>query len=77
MKKARNNLSDQLRAAIGNKKRHGMSRYRICKEVGLDESTMSRFMAGHCGLALGTIDALAKLLGLELVEPEQHKETKS
>lgn len=54
-----------------------MSRYRICKEVGLDESTMSRFMNGHCGLALETIDALAELLGLELTvkKPKKRKKT--
>ena len=57
-------ISQQLRDAID---ASGMSRYRICKEIGLPESTMSHFMAGHCGLALTTIDRLGELLGLTIV----------
>jgi len=47
-----------------------MSRYRICMNVGLDESTMSRFMRGKGGLSIHTIDAIALLLDLELVQNE-------
>jgi hypothetical protein len=36
-------ISQQLREAIDASE---MSRYRICKEIGLPESTMSHFMAG-------------------------------
>lgn len=75
--RSRQNLSDQLRAAVDDRRRHGMSRYRICKEVRLDESTMSRFMNGYCGLALETIDALAELLGLELTAKKPKKRTKA
>jgi hypothetical protein len=57
-------LSDQLRELIESS---GMSRYRICKEIGLPESTMSQFMAGHCGLALATVDRLGELLRLRIV----------
>jgi plasmid maintenance system antidote protein VapI len=57
-------LSQQLRDAID---ASGMSRYRICKEIGLAESTMSRFMAGRRGLALTTVDRLGEVLGLRLV----------
>jgi hypothetical protein len=58
-------ISQQLRQAID---ASGMSRYRICKEIGLPESTMSRFMAGHCGLQLTpTIDRLGELLKLKIV----------
>ena len=38
-----------------------MSRYRICKELGIAESTMSRFMAGGW-LGQENMDALADLL---------------
>lgn len=54
-------ISQQLREAID---ASGMSRYRICKEIGLPESTMSHFMHGECGLQLTTIDRLGELLGL-------------
>ena len=57
-------ISQQLRKAID---ASGMSRYRICKEIGLPESTMSHFMAGNCGLSLATVDRLGELLGLTIV----------
>ena len=57
-------LTDQLRAAID---ASGLSRYAICKAIGLDQATMSKFMAGKQGLALDTVDRLGELLGLKLV----------
>jgi ribosome-binding protein aMBF1 (putative translation factor) len=57
-------LTDQLREAID---RSGMSRYAVAKAIGLDQSTLSRFMSGKAGLALGTVDELGELLGLKLV----------
>jgi ribosome-binding protein aMBF1 (putative translation factor) len=60
---ARTKLSDQIRHAIDHS---GMSRYAIAKAIGLDQATLSRFMAGKGGLALETMDKLAELLGLRL-----------
>jgi ribosome-binding protein aMBF1 (putative translation factor) len=56
-------VSQQLREAID---ASGMSRYAICKAIGLPESTMSHFMHGECGLQLSTIDKIGELLGLKL-----------
>jgi hypothetical protein len=42
-----------------------MSRYRICKELGLAQSTFSRFMSGGW-LGVENVDALAELLGLQV-----------
>jgi plasmid maintenance system antidote protein VapI len=64
MSKAPKLISQQLREAID---ASSMSRYRICKEIGLPESTMSQFMAGQCGLAMATVDRLGELLGLSLM----------
>jgi plasmid maintenance system antidote protein VapI len=64
MSKAPKLISQQLREAVD---ASGMSRYRICKEIGLPQSTMSHFMAGQCGLALATVDRLGELLGLSVV----------
>jgi transcriptional regulator with XRE-family HTH domain len=60
-------LSAQLRAAIDASE---MSRYQICKLIGLSEATMSRFMAGKGGLSIETLDRLGECLGLELAVRE-------
>lgn len=57
-------FSDQIRAAIA---ASDITRYRICKTIGLPESSLSRFMAGRAGLSLETIDKLAELLGLSVL----------
>jgi transcriptional regulator with XRE-family HTH domain len=62
--KQRVKLSEQIRRAVD---ASGMSRYRICKELGIAESTMSRFMAGKGGLSMDNLDSLADLLHLDIV----------
>ena len=47
--------------------RSGLSRYRICRLAGIDQASFSRFMAGKVGLSLPTLDALADVLGLDVV----------
>ena len=56
-------LSDQIRRAVD---ASGKSRYRISKELGVAESTMSRFMSGQGGLSMENLDALADLLDLSI-----------
>jgi transcriptional regulator with XRE-family HTH domain len=43
-----------------------MSRYAICKELGILQSSLSRFMSGKGGLTMASLDALAVLLDLHL-----------
>jgi hypothetical protein len=45
----------------------GRSRYAICKELGLAQATLSRFMSGKGGLSMGHLDALADLLDLNII----------
>jgi transcriptional regulator with XRE-family HTH domain len=68
MAKRRIKLSDQIRRAVD---ASGLSRYRISKEIGVAESTMSRFMSGQGGLSLANLDALADLLGLDIAAPRR------
>lgn len=61
-------LSDQIRRAID---ASGMSRYAIAKAIDLDQSVLSRFMAGTSGLSVQNLDRLGKLLGLKLVAEDR------
>lgn len=63
-RKRKTNMSDQIRAAI---EASGITRYRIWKETGIDEATLSRFMSGKAGLSMKALDALADYLDLEVV----------
>ena len=64
MGKERVKLSEQVRRAVAES---GMSRYAICKAIGMHESVMSRFMNGKGGLQQDSLDALADLLELDIV----------
>ena len=57
-------LSDQFRRAI---EESGTSRYRIARETGITESTLSRFVHG-AGANSEALDRLAAYFELELVE---------
>jgi transcriptional regulator with XRE-family HTH domain len=63
MAKRRRKLSDQVRRAVESS---GLSRYAICKALGLAQATMSRFMSGQGGLSMDYLDALADLLDLNV-----------
>jgi transcriptional regulator with XRE-family HTH domain len=56
-------FSDEIRRAVD---ASGLSRYRICKEIDITESTMSRFMNGTGGLSMASLDKLAELLALSI-----------
>ena len=56
-------LSGQIREAIQQSKH---SRYAIWQATGIDQGTLSHFMAGHRGLSLASLDALCEFLELEL-----------
>jgi transcriptional regulator with XRE-family HTH domain len=56
-------FSDQLRRAIDES---GMSRYAVCKAIGVHQSTMSKFMNGKGGMSIQALERLGELLGLHV-----------
>ena len=48
-----------------------MSRYRICKELGVNQATLSRFMSRQRGLTLDMLDRLAALLDFTVAAGRQ------
>lgn len=57
-------LQDDIRKLIV---ASGVSRYRLCQNAGIDQSQMSRFMAGTQGLGAATLSRLLDELGFEVV----------
>jgi DNA-binding Xre family transcriptional regulator len=62
-KSKRTKLSEQIRHAI---KTCGITRYRISKETGISEATLTRFMGRRRGLPMKTLDVLADHLDLDI-----------
>ena len=56
-------LTDQLRQAIDDS---GMTRYRISKETGISEATLSKFYLGQRGLSMEALNALGECLELTI-----------
>lgn len=57
-------ISDQIRDAM---KASPLTRYRISKMTGIDQTALMRFERGEVGLLLDNIDKLAAALGLTVV----------
>ncbi len=62
-KKQSKRLTDQLRQAIDDS---GLTRYRIAKETGISESTLSKFYLGQRGLSMEALNAIGEFLQLEI-----------
>jgi DNA transposition AAA+ family ATPase len=63
MAKKPKKLTDQLRQAIDD---CGLTRYRIAKETGIDESALAKFYNGHRGLSMEALNALGECLQLKI-----------
>ena len=66
-------ICDKLRQAI---EKGSKSRYRLWQETGIEQSQLSRFMAGKTGLSIEHIEKLSKALGFELVMQKRTKKRK-
>jgi transcriptional regulator with XRE-family HTH domain len=65
-------VSQQLREFIAI---CGMTRYQIAKLTGIEQSVLSRFMAGS-SLRSDNVDKIAAILGLELTRRKRGKDGK-
>lgn len=64
-------LLDEIRAAI---EASGITRYRISRDLGIDQGQLSKLMAGQCGVSYERLEQLVDYLGLEIiVRPKQDK----
>ncbi len=63
MARIRLKFTDEIRQAVD---ASGLTRYRICQELGIKEAQMSRFMNGKGFLGQENLDALAELLDLHV-----------
>lgn len=57
-------ISKQIRLAVVN---CGMTRYKLAQLTGIDQSALSKFVAGKVGLTLANIDELGRVLGMQIV----------
>ena len=66
-------ICDKLRQAI---EKGPKSRYRLWQETGIEQSQLSRFMAGTRILGIESIEKLSKALGFELIMQKRTKKRK-
>jgi hypothetical protein len=64
--KARDEITEKLRAAIRAAERGGVTNYRLAKDAGISRAAISRFMAGKHGLRLTHAEAIANVIGFTL-----------
>lgn len=60
-------IVDDLRRAVAQAQRRGVSRYRMAKDTGLSQAMLSRFMAGKTVPMLDTAQRIAQGVGRRLV----------
>jgi plasmid maintenance system antidote protein VapI len=63
-------FSDQIRAAV---LEADETRYRISKATDIPEGNLSRFVHGHAGLSLESLDRLCAYLGLRVEKSRSKK----
>ena len=66
-------LSNQVRREIRDS---GLTRYRISQETGIDQSTLSKFFNGQCGLSMDVLDRLGEYLELEITTRRKARQRK-
>ncbi len=54
----------------------GLTRYRIAKDIGMNEAALGKFYHGQRGLSTTMLDRLGEYLGLEILRRRRPKQTK-
>ena len=57
-------MGSRLREVL---EREGVTRYRLCKDLGIDQGEMSRFFHGKQNVSLPMLERIAGYLGYDLV----------
>ena len=70
MTKKRKPFSQEIREAIASAE---ITQYRLFKETGIAQPTLSRFMKGKGGLSTEGLDRIAATLGLHVVVEQPKK----
>ncbi|MDY7011196.1 MAG: hypothetical protein SVV80_10670 [Planctomycetota bacterium] len=68
MGKKQTMLSEQIRRAVDASE---LTRYRIAVNAGINHASLSRFMHGKVGLSMAALDALGKVLDLQLAKKKR------
>ena len=63
MKRKRKSFSDEIRDAVRDS---GRTRNSLCVQLGINPSTMHRFVHGQCGISVKALDRLAEALDLHV-----------
>ena len=64
-------FSDEIRRAI---EESGVTRYRIWKDTGVPQATLSRFMSGKGGLAMDSLEKVGDYLKWKIKSRKRGKE---
>ena len=66
-------MGNRLREVL---EREGVTRYRLCKDLGIDQGEMSRFFHGKQNVSLPMLERIADYLGYDLVLVKQKRPKK-
>ena len=63
-------IADQIRRAVA---AQGLSKYRLAKNTGINESTVGRFLNGKGSLSLASAETVMRALGFQVIAPKSRR----
>jgi transcriptional regulator with XRE-family HTH domain len=67
MSKRTKSVTDELRKAIADAERRGVTRYQIAKASGMPQSQVGRIASGESTPKLDTAERIAKVIGCRII----------